>query len=106
MRCDVVYPVSHRAPVLLPPDRVVELLMTSLSPEERRRGVFSEVARFEGVRSVQIQDEEARVDFEARRPGEQLDDCARETLRAQLLHSLSETFGVERVSVTVAGERL
>jgi hypothetical protein len=106
LRCDAVYPYAHRAPVLLSPADVVALLMHPPEAEQRRRGLFSELAHFDGLGSIRLEGQAAAVDLRLAQGRALPDECARQTARAQLERTIEEAFGVESVRVTVNGRAL
>lgn len=106
LRCEAVFPYAHRAPVLLSPAEVVTLLMQPPEAEQRRRGLFSELAHFDGIGAVRLEGQMAVVDLRLA-PGRALPDaCALQAARAQLERTLKEAFAVESVRVTVDGRAL
>lgn len=104
-RCGTVYPVQVRLPLLTPPDRIVEMLVEGPPQSERRRGFFSALEPFGGVRSVCIEADSAVVDLPSPE-GVALEDCDVEAALAQIKRTLGERFGVERVRVTLDGTTL
>lgn len=103
LRCDNVYPVSVRSPVLTPPVEVARMLLQPPAGEQERGGFYSELAVFGGVRSAIIEGRLARVDLEVPPAGARIDSCAVVAARAQLTNTFAETFAVDSVALTVDG---
>jgi hypothetical protein len=106
LRCEGVYPVQRRVPVHLPPEEAVRMLIHGLDRDEMRRGYFSALGSFPGVRSIEIHEETARVDLETAAEAAALDACTVTAAEAQVRRTLVENFGLELRALTVGGSRL
>jgi hypothetical protein len=94
-----------RLPLLTPPARIVELLVEGPPERERRRGFFSALEPFGGVRSVRVTADSAVIDLPSPE-GVALEDCDVEAALAQIERTLGERFGVQHVRVTLDGTTL
>lgn len=106
LRCDAVYPLARRAPVLSPPEEIVRMLMEEVPRDQRRRGFFSELPLFGEVHDVNLQDRHARVDLGRPADGLAFDSCSVVAARAQLRRTLGDMFGIDTVTVMVDGVHL
>jgi hypothetical protein len=106
LRCDAVFPLAHRAPVLSPPEEIVRLLMEEIPRDQRRRGFYSELTLFGEVTSVRLQERHARVELGRPQEGLAFDSCRVVAARAQLERTLGDMYGVDTVTVMVDGVQL